>query len=147
MTDMRLPTDDQLWQCMSETMRSVILPCLEDPFARVAMIRLIGLAEYAPVRGEDPTGRRTSELVACIDGLANRYPGVREQLPEDWPAVEPTLVLDLCSHLLVEGVGDSGEQAESMRTELKTLLLAHLDEDLAATGPLIVSFGGGLNEK
>ena len=64
MTEARLPTDRQLWHCMSETMRSVVLPRLQDPWARVALIRLIGLAEYVPVRGEDPTPGRVAELVA-----------------------------------------------------------------------------------
>ena len=76
MTDTRLPTDDQLWLCMSETMRSVILPRLDDPWARAALIRLIGLAEFAPKRGEDPSEQRTSETIACIDQLASSYPDI-----------------------------------------------------------------------
>ena len=147
MTDMRLPTDEQLWICMSETMRSDILPCLEDPWARVALIRLIGLAEYAPKRGDDPTDQRVGELVHCIDQLAARYSGIKEQLPSQWPSDDAATVFDLSSRLLVDAVGDTSEQAESLRSELKTLLLAQLDEDLAVTGPLIASFGGLLNEK
>ncbi len=147
MINTRLPTDEQLWHCMSETMRNVILPNLEDPFARVALIRLIGLAEYAPARGEDPTERRIAELITCIDQLATRYPDIQKQLPSQWPRKDAATVLDLCSQLLATAVGDNSEQAQSLRTELKPLLLEQLDEDLKYTNPLIPAFGGQLNEK
>ena len=147
MTDTRLPTDDQLWLCMSETMRSVILPRLDDPWARAALIRLIGLAEFAPKRGEDPSEQRTSETIACIDQLASNYPDIAAQLPGGWPGVDQGQVLDLCSQLLAASVGDENEQANAVRIQLKTLLKVHLTEDFTVSSPLITSFAGGLNDR
>lgn len=147
MTDVRLPTDDQLWLCMSETMRSVILPSLEDPWARVALIRLIGLAEYAPKRGSDPTARRIAELIACIDQLSVRFAGIREQLPDNWPEPDATSVLRFSGQLLAGTIADTSEQSSAIQADLKTLLLAQLDDDLSASTPLIMSFGGELNEQ
>ncbi len=146
MTEARLPTDTQLWRCMSETMRSVVLPRLEDPWARVALIRLIGLAEYAPVRGEDPTPGRVGELVACIERLADRHPELREHLPSAWPARDPVEVLDLCGQLLAGAIGQTTAAAESIRAELRPMLVAQLDDDLSGTAPLIAAFGGQLSD-
>lgn len=146
MTEARLPTDRQLWHCMSETMRSVVLPRLQDPWARVALIRLIGLAEYAPMRGEDPTPGRVAELVACIEGLANRHPELREHLPSAWPAQDPREVFDLCGQLLAGAVGQTTAGAESIRTELRPMLVAQLDDELSVTTPLIAAFGGQLSD-
>ncbi len=147
MTNMRLPTDAQLWRCMSETMRNVILPNIEDPHVQLTLIRLIGLAEYAPSRVANPEGRRINNLVSCIDQLAVRYPDIQQQLPPQWPVNDETAVLELCSQLLVNAVGDTGEQAQSIRSELKSLLVEQLDEDINDTDPLINFFGGQLNEK
>ncbi len=145
MTNMRLPTDAQLWHCMSETMRNVILPSIEDPHVQLTLIRLIGLAEYAPSRVADPDGRRIDELVSCVDILAARYPDVQQQLPGEWPVKDEATVLDLCSKILASAVGDTGEQAQSIRSELKSLLVAQLDEDIVDTDPLISFFGGQLD--
>ena len=147
MIEKRQPTDDQLWLCMSETMRSVILPCVEDPWARTALIRLIGLAEYAPQRGEDPTTQRLRDLTTCIDQLASRYAGISEQLPEQWPSVDQRQLLDLCSSFLVNSVGDTSEQAKAVQKELKALLLSQLNNDLDVSRPLIASFMGELNDR
>ncbi len=145
MTNMRLPTDAQLWRCMSETMRNVILPSIEDPHVQLTLIRLIGLAEYAPSRVADPDARRINELVNCIDQLAARYPDIQKQLPPQWPAQDEAPVLDLCSQLLVSAVGGTDEQAQSIRSELKSLLAEQLDEDITDTDPLINFFGGQLD--
>ena len=147
MTNMRLPTDAQLWRCMSETMRNIILPNIEDPHVQLTLIRLIGLAEYAPSRVTNPEGRRINDLVSCIDKLAARYPDIQQQLPTQWPVQDETTVLELCSQLLVRAVGDTAEQAQSIRSELKSLLVEQLDEDINDTDPLINFFGGQLNEK
>jgi len=147
MSDQRLPTDNDLWHCMSETMRSVILPSLDDPWARVALIRLIGLAEYAPRRGDDPTEQRTRDLTDCVDGLAAKFEPLRQSLPANWPGEGASASMDVCAKLLTDAVGDDSAQSQAVREELKPLLLRQLDEDLAATSPLFMSFAGVLNER
>lgn len=147
MTGSRLPTDEHLWRCMSETLRAVVLPCVEDPWARVALIRLISLAEYAPVRGEDPTPARVAELVACIERLIDRHPDLNRHLPSAWPDQDPRLVLDLCGALLAAAVEQGTPEARSIRAELRPVLVAHLDDELRVTEPLIAAFGGQLSDE
>ena len=144
--EQRLPTDEQLWACMSHTLRRVVLPCVEDPWARVALIRLIGLAEYAPVRGADPTPARTAELTACIDGLVDSHPELGDSLPSQWPTENPTVVLELCGTLLAGAVEQDTPAAHSIRTKLRGLIVGHLDDELNVTEPLIAAFGGQLSD-
>jgi hypothetical protein len=143
----RLPTDEQLWGCMSQTLRSVVLPCVEDPWARIALIRLIGLAEYAPVRGADPTPARVAELVDCIDNLVSRHPDLSNSLPDAWPSEDPKIVLDACGRLLANAVEQDTPAAQSVRTELRSIVVTHLDDELSVTGPLIAAFGGQLSDE
>jgi len=93
----------------------------------------------------DPDARRINELVNCIDQLAARYPDIQKQLPPQWPVKDEAPVLDLCSQLLVSAVGGTDEQAQSIRSELKSLLVEQLDEDITDTDPLINFFGGQLD--
>ena len=44
------PTDQQLWWSVRETVRSVLLPQLADPWARLAAVQLVGLVDYAGSR-------------------------------------------------------------------------------------------------
>jgi hypothetical protein len=130
---------------MSETMRNVILPSIEDPHVKLTLIRLIGLAEYAPSRVADPSERRINALVSCIDRLAASHAEIKQQLPAQWPSRDEGVVLDLCSKLLAGAVGDKSATAQAIRAEIKALLLAQLDEDIVDTDPLISFFGGQLN--
>ena len=67
------PTDEQLWWSVRETVRSVLLPQLADPWARVAAIQLVGLVDFARTRGDDPWPARLAELADAlgIDGDAD----------------------------------------------------------------------------
>ena len=51
------PSDEQLWWSVRETVRSVLLPQLGDPWAQLAAIQLVGLADYGRDRGASIRGR------------------------------------------------------------------------------------------
>lgn len=51
---------------MIETLRSTIVPHLDEPFALLQTQRLIGLATYARDRGGDPAGHRQDAIRALI---------------------------------------------------------------------------------
>lgn len=117
------PTDDQLWWSVRETVRSVLLPQLADPWARLAAVQLVGLADFARRRGIDPWAVRLAELRAALG------------LPPDARAGE---VFDAASGALVH---DS-----AARPTVRALLVRYLDEDVTLTSPLIGTFRGALPE-
>jgi len=55
-----------LWSAVIETLRSAVLPHVDEPFAALQTQRLIGLATYARDRGADPTDHRNDEIRALI---------------------------------------------------------------------------------
>ena len=51
---------------MIETLRTAVLPHVDEPFAVLQTQRLIGLASYARDRGDDPTGHRHDAVRAIV---------------------------------------------------------------------------------
>jgi hypothetical protein len=49
-----------------ETLRSAVLPHVDEPFAALQTQRLIGLAAYARDRADDPTDHRDAAVRALI---------------------------------------------------------------------------------
>ena len=133
MTAAGRPTDDALWASMASTLREVILPALEDEWARAAAIRLIGLATYAGARGDDPTDARVEELRVALDELGDNELVTSPRRAD---------VLAACAEALVAAVGCDDDDAVAARTRLRPLLLRHLDEDLAENAMLMGSFIG-----
>jgi aminoglycoside phosphotransferase (APT) family kinase protein len=115
------PDDEQLWWSVRETVRSVLLPQLADPWARVAAAQLVGLADWGRTRGSDPWPARLDEL--------------RARLHLDATA-DPVAVLDAASAELLAG-GDR-------RAAIRPLLVQYLDDDVARTQPMLIAFRGQL---
>jgi aminoglycoside phosphotransferase (APT) family kinase protein len=113
------PTDEQLWWSVRETVRSVLLPQLADPWARVAAIQLVGLVDFARTRGDDPWPARLAEL--------------REVLGLD-EATDATAVLQAASDALVERT--------DQRDAVRAIVVRQLDDDMAVNGQMIPFFRG-----
>lgn len=60
------PTEHALWTAVIETLRSGVLPHVDDAFAALQTQRLIGLATYARDRCADPTEHRRTAIHALI---------------------------------------------------------------------------------
>ncbi len=122
-TQARLPpTDEQLWWSVRETVRSVLLPQLADPWSRLAAIQLIGLADYGRASGGiDPWPARADELRAAL------------ALDDGIPAAE---VLERASASLVE--------RRPERAAVRSILVRQLDDSLALTMPMVGTFRGTL---
>lgn len=60
------PSERALWTAVIETLRSGVLPYVDDPFAALQTRRLIGLAAYARDRADDPTAHRAAAIRALI---------------------------------------------------------------------------------
>lgn len=120
---MTRPSDDALWACAVETLRTVILPALPaGGHAHRTAVQLAGLASYAQSRPPDPTAARTEQLDAALASLAgNRL------VPAGGTVAERAAAA------LAGAMGRNTADAASVRGALRPLLVAHLDDDLAAT--------------
>jgi hypothetical protein len=127
------PSDDALWASVAATLRDVVLPQLDDEFARAATIQLIGLAGYARARGDDPAEARIEELRAVLGELPGGGTSVASGASE---------VLAACADALVAATGRDDEEAATVRNRLRPVLLRHLDEDLAGDEGLLGAFRG-----
>lgn len=138
------PSDAALWAGVEHNLREVVLPAVTDDFARMAVVQLVGLARYAIERGEDPTAERTNTLADALDQLAGNSL-VDAHWSEGLMRSADT-VTEAASAVLVACVGmPAGDPyAVAVRTVLRPILVAQLDEDLAGNSVLLGSFRGKL---
>lgn len=136
------PTDAALWHSVVSTLRTVVLPDVQDPFARNAVIQLIGLALYALGRGDDPSANRVEAIAMALDSLVTN-PLVAPQWPVSGPRLAAT-VMEVASTVLTAAVGHHDADADAVRAKLRPLLIADLDEDLTGTIVLLNAFRGKL---
>jgi hypothetical protein len=128
------PSDAALWRSVESTLRDVVLGAVADPFARLAVVQLIGLARYASTRGLDPVDDRREALGSALDQcLANTI------VARHWPGPD---AFAASSAVLVDAVGRDDVDATEVRTVLRTLLVEHLDADLADNNVLLGAFRG-----
>jgi hypothetical protein len=133
--------DDELWRCVDATLTEVVLPALADgdEWARTATVQLIGLARYARRRPADATAERHRQIVAVLSRLAGNE-------LVDWDgATDEGSVEAAAGRALVAAVGRDDAAADEVRRELRPVLVQQLDDELAATGPLVAAFRGKLD--
>lgn len=128
------PSDDALWASVESTLREVVLGAVSDPFARLAVVQLIGLARYASTRGVDPVDDRREALGRALDGL-----GANAIAARHWPGPDAFIA---SSSALVDAVGRDDAAATEIRTVVRTLLVEHLDADLTDNNVLLGAFRG-----
>jgi plasmid stabilization system protein ParE len=139
------PSDDALWASVVATLRNVIIPAVDDEHARLAAIALVGLAGYARRRGSDPTSIRVDELADALDVLASN-----PIVAPHWSAGalrDRATVMAACAAVLAAAVDADDVQGDAVahvREALRSLLLAHLDEDLASDLAMLDAFRGKL---
>jgi len=139
------PTDGALWASMAATQRDVVLPDVTDPHHRQVVIQLVGLAAYARDRGPDPTAARVAEVAGALDALASRGNAlVATRWPDD--ADDAGAVMRVASAVLADAVDRDDADADGLaaRDALRTILVRHLDEDLATEDVLLAAFRGRL---
>ena len=118
---------------------AVCSAALDDPVDERRRRRdVAALAEHARTRGPDPAPRRTDELAAALDSIADN-PLVRDR----WPG-EPYATAAAALSAAVTADDDAGRQVRSV---LRPLLVAHLDDELAVTTPLIEAFRGRVPQR
>ncbi len=106
-----------------------------EDIAAITRVQLIGLAEYAAARGDDPTAARRRELVDALETLT-----ANELVAPLWPG-EPYAV---AAAALGAALGRDDSEARAVQAALRPLLVRHLDDEMATTTPLIDAFRGKL---
>jgi hypothetical protein len=135
------PTDEQLWRGVEHTVHRVLLPTIDDEWARAAAIQLVGLARYAATR---PVGRaeaNTSELADVLAELA-RNPIVAAAGATD----SRVDVLAAAGSVLAAAVYDDGPDGDEIRAVLRPVVVRQLADELAVTTTLVPFFRGQLDD-
>jgi hypothetical protein len=132
------PTDDQLWRGVEHTVRHVLLPAIDDEWARAAASQLVGLARYAATRPNGRVDANTAELARVLATLADnpivgRVPLASESAVDVFAAVGAALAA---------AVDDDGPDGDEIRAVLRPVVTRQLDDELAVTSPLIPYFRG-----
>ena len=136
------PSDDTLWRSVEDTLRTVVLPAVDDEFARSAVIQLVGMVRYARERGDDPSEARIRALSVALDELA-----AAGHLRSSWPrdaAPHPKAVYEVAAAELAAVVARTDSASAAVRQKLRPLLVADLDADLAGNAVLLDAFRGKL---
>lgn len=123
------PTEDRLWESVSQTIVTHVLPALPDGWARQAAVGLVSLADYAGSRPADPIPARSAELAMVLGDHA--------------VGSEPSEVLARCGRVLAAAATGDGGDGEVAR-RIRSVLVGYLDADLGVSAPLIEGFRGRL---
>ena len=127
------PSDDAILVAAAQSLRTVVLPDVVGDHARATVIHLIGLLRYLGDRGPDRDDLRRAQLTAGLQQLADN-PIVAPLLPG-----EP---FHVAGAALAAAVRRDDPPASAVRDVLRPILVAHLDDELTETSPLIDAFRG-----
>jgi hypothetical protein len=134
-------SDDELWRSVEHTIEHVLLPAIDasDEWARSAAVQLIGLARYGRTRAVIPDD--PAELIAVLHRLSSN-----PLVNQNWRSIRTAADLEATlGAVLAAAVHDDTPAGDEIRTELRPLVIARLDADLAATQGLIPYFRGQLD--
>jgi hypothetical protein len=109
------------------TLRTQIVPTLDDPWTRGVAIQLAALAELLHDRAADPAELRREELAEVLEECGAPVT----------PATDYAGVLRACSDALA-----GWDETDPRRARLRTVLKGHLSEDLETGMPLLAAFRG-----
>ena len=135
------PTDQQLWRGVENTVHRVLLPAIDDEWARAAAIQLVGLARYAMIRPGRRIDANATELAVVLTALsANPIVAGIVRATDS-----PTDVFTAVGAALAAAVVDDGPAGDEVRAVLRPVVARQLDDELAATAPLVPFFRGHLD--
>ena len=136
------PSDAELWHGVEHTVHRVLLPHIDDDWARAAAVQLIGLARYASTRTSGRVERNVSELIGTLDSLADNPIVAGHRRSSD----SPVDVFAAVAAVLAAAIGDDSPAGDEIRTTLRPVVTRQLDDELAETGSMIPYFRGQLDD-
>lgn len=126
-TDPHRLSEQAILASIVATLRTQIVPALEDPWTRGAAIQLAALAALLHDRPADPAELRREELAEVLEECGTPV------MPEAGYAD----VLRACSVALA-----GWNETDLRRARLRAVLKGHLSEDLETGMPLLAAFRG-----
>ncbi len=137
-------TDAEILRSVEATVREQLLPALpaDQAWARAVGVQLVGLVRYAMRRGADRTQERIDEVADVLASLrhnelvAGVWDGDRSQRP----------VMAAAGAALAAAIVRDDAAGDEIRSVLRPVVVRHLDDELAATAPLIDAFRGKLDD-
>ena len=147
MSELKRPTLDEVLVGSIDTIQNMLLPTLHDTWARTAAGQLIGMLRYgrALASGDESVDSEVAELRTVITNLYAAHPHLESsvgELPSSNSENEAFIILDLSSNLLNYALKETDKATEMILSDLRPLLVSHLDASLAETSPMLMSFGG-----
>jgi hypothetical protein len=125
------------------TLRDIVAPDTREEWARWNAALLVGALEYAlALLGDDRAGRHRADLRAALERCRPAVERAGESEPV--AALDDPSPFEAASRLLVWSQNNPGELAEELRTILHAELYAQLDQELAASEPIMEAFGRGM---
>lgn len=137
-------TDAEILRSVDVTIREQLLPALpaDQAWARAVAVQLAGLVRYALRRGPDATADRVAELADVLTTLAHN-----ELVVAAWDGDRSQrVVMGATGAVLAAAVTRTDGAADEVRTVLRPVVVRQLDDELAATAPLVDVFRGKLDE-
>ena len=134
-------TDEQLWRGVEHTVHRVLLPAIDDEWARAAAIQLVGLARYAVTRA---TGRADADAAELADVLATL---VGNPIVAGVAAASGSTgdVVAAPGAALAAAVYDDGPDGDEIRAVLRPVVVRQLADELAVTASLVPYFRGQID--
>jgi hypothetical protein len=138
----RHPTQDELLRGAIRTIEEVLVPELQSAWARTSAMGLLGQLRYAVARtAGDSLAVQDAELGECLKSLLDEFPALREVVAAAESTDDPSWDLrEQAGRLLVFALDDETAAAAAVRTRLRTILTAHVSQDLGETGPMLQAF-------
>ena len=147
MPEPKRPTVDEVLAGAIHTITNILLPSIDDTWARAAANQLVGTLEYARtiVAGDESVDAQVAEVRAAIEGLRGAHPQLAERFPAPpAPGAENAAfeTLALASEMLTFAVGATSPGAEAIRGELRPVLVRHANESFSETSTMLMRFAG-----
>ena len=137
-------TDAEILHSVDVTIREQLLPALpaDQAWARAVAVQLAGLVRYALRRGPDATADRVAELADVLASLAHN-----ELVAAAWDGERSQrAVMAATGTVLAAAVARTDEAADEVCAVLRPVAIRQLDDELAATAPLVDAFRGKLDD-
>lgn len=127
-----LPDVDTILANSATVLRDVVLPALDDEWSRSCTRIIAAALDYAiGLLGDDRDVRRRTELEAALAELSARMGADHRDIAGDGSAYERA------SRALVWSREHDGPEAATVRSVLHPVLVAHLDEEAAASSSVL----------
>lgn len=144
MPEAKRPTVDEVLVGALHTIENQLLPNLEDTWARAAASQLMGTLEYARalIAGDEYVDGQVDEVEAVVSQLLAEHPELAAVLEGSEGETRGFTALEQASRLLSHAVANDAPAADSIRSELRPLIVRQATDNLNESAKMLMRFGG-----